>query len=148
MKTRKKSLKSVLRVRANTLHDDDVAVPKGPLPETWSNPRGLVLTEIVPGMVWAAERPFVWNGIDVGGRMAVVKMTDKVEPSRTFPPMVEEREDDTIIVRGGNYGWLPKTEEGGLWVHSPVALDALLNTALAGIGDVQHVVSPNFEHVK
>ena len=80
--------------------------------------------------------------------MAVVKMADKVDPTKSFPPTVEEREDGTVIVRGGNNGWLPRSEEGGLWVHSPVSLDALLNTALAGIGEVHHVVSPNFEHVK
>jgi len=35
--------------------------------ETWSNPRGAALTQIVEGQVWAAERPFMWNSIDVGG---------------------------------------------------------------------------------
>jgi hypothetical protein len=42
------------------------------------------------------RRPFVWNGIDVGGKMAVVKLND-----------------------------------GSLWVHSPVALDAALADELA-----------------
>lgn len=47
-----------------------------PLPELacWTNPAGRVLTELVPGRVWAAERAFVWNGIDVGGRSVVVKL--------------------------------------------------------------------------
>lgn len=40
---------------------------------TWSNPRGKVLTPLVDSL-WAAERPFVWNGIDVGGKMAVVRL--------------------------------------------------------------------------
>lgn len=35
-----------------------------------------MLSEVVPGMVWGAERPFVWNSIDVGGRMAVVRLAD------------------------------------------------------------------------
>jgi len=83
------------------------------LPSTWSNPKGEVLSEIVPGKLWAAQRAFVWNGIDVGGKMAVVRC-----------------------------------EDGGLWVHSPVALDADLKAELAAIGDVAHIVSPNFEHVK
>ncbi|CAM9511534.1 unnamed protein product [Ascophyllum nodosum] len=43
---------------------------------TWSNPSGKDLVEIVRGQVWAAERPFIWNSIDVGGRMAVVKLPD------------------------------------------------------------------------
>ncbi|CAM9770573.1 unnamed protein product, partial [Heterosigma akashiwo] len=36
-----------------------------------ANPTGAVLREIVPDSVWVAERPFVWNSIDVGWYMAV-----------------------------------------------------------------------------
>ena len=36
---------------------------------TWSNPSGKDLVEIVRGQVWAAERPFIWNSIDVGGSL-------------------------------------------------------------------------------
>lgn len=32
---------------------------------TWSNPGGKDLVQVI-GNVWCAERPFVWNGIDVG----------------------------------------------------------------------------------
>ena len=79
----------------------------------WSNPSGSVLTPLRE-KVWAAERPFVWQGIDVGGKMGVVKMRD-----------------------------------GSLWVHSPVDLDDDLRAALTETGgDVKHIVSPNFEHVK
>jgi hypothetical protein len=46
------------------------------LPKTWSNPRGLTLTPVKKDVVWGAERPFIWNTIDVGGRMAVVKLND------------------------------------------------------------------------
>ena len=56
-------------------------------------------------------RKFLWNGIDVGGRAAVVKLSD-----------------------------------GTLWVHSPLKLDDALKQALAQLGDVRHIVSPNFEH--
>ncbi len=56
-------------------------------------------------------RPFLWNGIDVGGRAAVVKLSD-----------------------------------GTLWIHSPLKLDDGLKQALAQLGDVRHIVSPNFEH--
>lgn len=45
------------------------------LPKTWSNRLGLPLTPIATG-VWAAERPFMWNGIDVGGRSAIVRTAD------------------------------------------------------------------------
>jgi hypothetical protein len=80
---------------------------------TWSNRLGLALTPVTTG-VWAAERPFLWNGIDVGGRSAIVRMND-----------------------------------GGLLVHSPVAWDDELASAVAGIGgDVKYIVSPNYEHLK
>ncbi|KAG5192403.1 hypothetical protein JKP88DRAFT_204283 [Tribonema minus] len=43
--------------------------------KTWSNPKGLDLTPIKHN-VWGAERPFIWNTIDVGGRMTVIKLED------------------------------------------------------------------------
>ena len=43
--------------------------------KTWSNPEGLVLKQLQPNL-FVAERPYVWNGIDVGGKMAVVKLSD------------------------------------------------------------------------
>lgn len=42
--------------------------------KTWSNPTGKTLTSYGP--IYAAERPFIWFGIDVGGRMAVIKLED------------------------------------------------------------------------
>ena len=45
------------------------------LEKTWSNRLGLTLTPITTG-VWAAERPFVWNGIDVGGRSVICRVGD------------------------------------------------------------------------
>ena len=44
--------------------------------KTWSNPTGAVLTPLVDGTVFAAERPFIWNSIDVGGKSAVVRLSD------------------------------------------------------------------------
>ncbi|CAM9381047.1 unnamed protein product [Chrysoparadoxa australica] len=79
---------------------------------TWSNPQGLDLTPICPN-VWGAERPFYFLSLDVGGRMAVIKLGD-----------------------------------GSLWIHSPVDLDDDLRKALAEIGPVKHIVSPNYEHLK
>lgn len=81
--------------------------------EGWSNARGEVLTTLVEGQIWAAERAFMWNGIDVGGRCTILRLAD-----------------------------------GSLFVYSPVALDAALADALATIGEVRHVLAPNFEHVK
>eukprot|EP01036_Dinobryon_divergens_P027843 gene27843-36683_t len=42
---------------------------------TWSNRQGVILTPITTG-VWAAERPFLWNNIDVGGRSVIARMLD------------------------------------------------------------------------
>lgn len=83
------------------------------LPRTWSNRKGDVLRVVVPGAVWVAERPFLWNRIDVGTKMVVVKLSD-----------------------------------GSVWVHSPVDFNAALREALAAVGPVAHIVSPNYEHVK
>mmetsp|Transcript_22568 Transcript_22568/g.29297 ORF Transcript_22568/g.29297 Transcript_22568/m.29297 type:complete len:295 (-) Transcript_22568:233-1117(-) len=80
--------------------------------KTWSNPSGTTLTNLAEN-IWAAERPFIWNSIDVGGRMTVIRLSD-----------------------------------GSLWVHSPVALDSALSTALQELGPVKHIISPNYEHVK
>lgn len=41
-----------------------------------------------------------------------------------------------------------KLSDGSLWVHSPVELDGPLREALDKVGPVQHIVSPNYEHVK
>jgi hypothetical protein len=38
-------------------------------------------------------------------------------------------------------------EDGNLWVHSPVGLDAPLKKALDKLGTVKYVVSPNYEHL-
>jgi hypothetical protein len=81
----------------------------------WSNRAGMALTPAaIPG-VYTADRPFLWNDIDVGCRMTVIEL---------------ER-------------------DGGLWVHSPVALDGPLREALQKLNaPVKYVVSPNYEHVK
>jgi hypothetical protein len=93
----------------------------------FSNRKGLVLTPLAPpsdpatgvDAVYGADRPFLWNKIDVMGRMAVIAL-----PS-------------------SSPGDLPD-----LWVHSPVPLDGPLQKAIDSIGDVKHIVAPNYEHVK
>lgn len=85
----------------------------------WSNRLGTVLTPAaVPG-VYEAGRPFIWNSIDVGCRMVVIELS----------------------TRGAN-------GKPDLFVHSPVGLDDRLADAIDAIGNVAHVVSPNYEHVK
>ncbi|KAL7576406.1 hypothetical protein ACA910_018211 [Epithemia clementina (nom. ined.)] len=89
------------------------------LPVTWSNRVGNVLTPISLEGVYSADRPFIWNKIDVGGRMAVIEMP-------------------TTTTNG----------KRDLWVHSPVNLDEPLRKALSNLGTVKYVVSPNYEHLK
>lgn len=52
------------------------AVSASAYAKTWSNPSGAVLTCLVKDTVWAAERPFIWNTIDVGGKMGVVRLAN------------------------------------------------------------------------
>lgn len=42
---------------------------------TWCNPTSAVTRQIREN-VWVAERPFIWNKIDVGGRMTIIKVAD------------------------------------------------------------------------
>lgn len=84
----------------------------------WSNRLGTVLTPVATN-IYTGDRPFLWKSIDVGGRMTVI--------------------------------YLPSTN--GWFVHSPIALDDRLEELLPTLGgaaaaQVQHVVSPNYEHVK
>jgi len=79
---------------------------------SWCNPGNAIL-ERISDNVWVAPRPFIWQGIDVGGRMTVIKLNDN-----------------------------------SLWVHSPVELDESLHSELMKIGNVGHIIAPNYEHVK
>jgi len=51
------------------------AIINPPTPVTWSNRLGRTLTPVATG-VWAAERPFTWNTIDVGGRSVICRAGD------------------------------------------------------------------------
>lgn len=68
--------------------------------------------------VWLAERPF-------------------------FPTLPGMTSTDV----GGKMA-VVRLADGGLWVHSPVALDDALRAALAALGPVEHIVTPNTEHQK
>jgi hypothetical protein len=50
---------------------------------------GKVLTPILDN-VWGAERPFMWNRIDVGGRSAVIRLSD----GKHHKPMRMSRKSD------------------------------------------------------
>ena len=41
-----------------------------------------------------------------------------------------------------------RLSDGSIWVHSPVNLDDDLAAALAELGEVKHIVTPNYEHTK
>jgi hypothetical protein len=84
----------------------------------WSNRAGTVLTPAAIPGVYTADRPFYWNNIDVGCRMTVIELSSG------------------------------QKDKPDLWVHSPVGLDGPLQEALAQLGTVKHVVSPNYEHLK
>mmetsp|Transcript_57520 Transcript_57520/g.66436 ORF Transcript_57520/g.66436 Transcript_57520/m.66436 type:complete len:332 (-) Transcript_57520:85-1080(-) len=85
--------------------------------QTYSNPQGTTLTQIRPD-VWLGERPFYPTLPGLTTTDVACKMA---------------------VVK------LPNN--GGLWVHSPVALDQQLKTALAKLGPVTHIVTPNTEHL-
>jgi len=93
----------------------------------WSNRLGTVLTPAsIPG-VYTACRPFYWNKIDVGCRMTVIELQSKSQSNN--------KDDENVI-------------KPDLFIHSPVALDGKLMEAINKLGNVKHVVSPNYEHVK
>ena len=72
-----------------------------------------IVKEVVKNKLYVCERQFLWNTIDVGGRMAVVKL-----------------------------------QNGELWVHSPIDLDEETKKEIEKLGEVKHIVSPNYEHLK
>jgi len=93
----------------------------------WSNRLGSVLTPTaIPG-VYTACRPFLWNTIDVGCRMTVIEISSPTDSSSSS---------------GGD------DQKPDLLVHSPVFLDGPLKDAMDKLGNVRHIISPNYEHVK
>ena len=94
------------------------AIPNLAVPTSWSNRLGLTLTPVTTG-VWAAERPFVWNKIDVGGRSVIARMAAGAGES-----------------------------VGKLVVHSPIEWTPSLGESLASLGEVGALIAPNYEHLK
>ena len=41
-----------------------------------------------------------------------------------------------------------KLKNGELWVHSPIDLDEETKKEIDALGEVKHIVSPNYEHLK
>jgi Domain of unknown function (DUF4336) len=86
----------------------------------WSNRAATVLTPVhtEPTGVYTADRPFIWNGIDVGCRSTIIE-----------------------LAREG-------ADKPDLFVHSPVTLDGPMLKALEELGTVRYVFTPNYEHTK
>ena len=40
-----------------------------------------------------------------------------------------------------------RLQDKTLWIHAPLALDEDLKTKLQELGEVKHIVTPNFEHM-
>jgi Domain of unknown function (DUF4336) len=92
----------------------------------WSNraaslitPVHLATSEDPFSSVYTADRPFYWNSIDVGCRCTIIEL----------PPS-----------SGG--------DKPDLWIHSPVQLDGPMMQCIQSIGNVRHVCSTNYEHLK
>lgn len=73
-------------------------------PVTWSNRLGTTLTPISTG-VWAAERPFRWNNIDVGGRSVVCRVGDGKLLIHS-PVQWTERLAQSLEALGGGVGYI------------------------------------------
>mmetsp|Transcript_6576 Transcript_6576/g.20528 ORF Transcript_6576/g.20528 Transcript_6576/m.20528 type:complete len:293 (-) Transcript_6576:24-902(-) len=95
------------------------ALPKTqPRLVTYSNPLGATLCQLTGrDTLYLAERPF-------------------------YPRLPGLRNTDV-----GGKAAIVKLRSGGLFVHSPCQLDGALKKELAALGPVEHVVSPNSEHV-
>nr|AYM52343.1 hypothetical protein [Hyalangium minutum] len=61
--------------------------------------------------LYVREVPFRIGGMELGGRMTVIRLP-----------------------------------EGGLWIHSPVRMDAETREAVEALGPVRYLVAPNLEH--
>jgi len=89
----------------------------------WSNRAATVLTPIHtdPAGVYTADRPFLWNDIDVGCRSTIIELP----------------------TASGKKGGKPD-----LFIHSPVGLDGPMLKAMEELGTVRYVFTPNYEHTK
>jgi hypothetical protein len=118
----------------------------------WTNPGGAVLTELVPGAVWAAEcvvRTRAHLLMTARSSLSLVRASSHSPlPPRPARHATARRAFVWNGIDVGGRSVVLRLRDGGLWVHSPVALDAPLAAALAALGPVRHVVAPNYEHVK
>ena len=129
------------------------------------NPSGAVLTPVAEN-AWAAERPFTWNRIDVGGRGAVIRLSDGTlwtqacaeDMRRRWLPMLDAPRAHGVVMSltlGCTLAALVRSVASVLTccatraaTQSPVALTPELRDAVNALGKLRHIVSPNFEHVK
>lgn len=145
----------------NTNNRNSNKEQQSPLPQSWSNRAGVVLTPIHcaeekegTGGVYTADRPFYWNSIDVGCRMTVIEVP-RTTRSTTTPTL-----SSTATASSSS------TPPFDLFIHTPVDLDGPLMAALHQLGsgngdrgsgtgvDQQQqlqqytICAANYEHVK
>ena len=67
-----------------------------------------------------------------------------------MPAVVHNRAKSAEGDDGGAGGRMVvlRLSDGSIWVHSPVDVDDDLAAALAELGEVKHIVTPNYEHTK
>jgi hypothetical protein len=116
---------------------------------------GKVLTPIVDN-VWGAERPFMWNRIDVGGRSAVIRLSDgkcfaslpMCTAAASAGVQIGQHVGDMHVCSKDHWAITRVAQKyaGTLWTQSPVELTPDLRQACDDVGEVKHIVSPNFEH--
>ena len=98
--------------------------------KTWSNPSGSVLDVVVADKVFACARPFIWNDIDVGGRMGIVKLATDGSVWVHSPIELDERTRAAVDALGVVRHVVARTYERlmsarhGKDAHPGAALDA------------------------
>ena len=88
------------------------------------------------------DRPVTWSNPQ--GRTLTQIHDDVWLAERPFYPTLPGLQNTDV----GCKACVIRLPDGKLWVHAPVALDPELRAALAEIGPVGHIVTPNTEHQK
>ena len=88
------------------------------------------------------DRPVTWSNPQ--GRTLTQVHDDVWLAERPFYPTLPGLQNTDV----GCKACVIRLPDGKLWVHAPVALDPELRAALAEIGPVGHIVTPNTEHQK
>lgn len=88
------------------------------------------------------DRPATWSNPD--GAVLTQIHDDVWLAERPFYPTLPGLQGTDV----GCKMCVIRLPDGTLWVHAPVGLDDALRKALAELGEVRHIVTPNTEHQK